>query len=43
MTWFELYAFFGAPPVVLGIGLLVYWIAANDLDGPKADRHQPGE
>lgn len=43
MTWFEIYAVFGAPFVVLGIAMLVYWIAANDLDSRKADRHVPGE
>lgn len=26
MTWFEIYAFFGAPLVAVGFGLFIYWM-----------------
>lgn len=43
MTWFQIYAFYVSPLLVLGAGLLVYWIAARDLDRPPPERPTPGE
>jgi hypothetical protein len=42
MSWFEVYAFFGTPLIVLGIGMLVYFIAARDAPREPLDR-APGE
>jgi len=39
MTWFQIYALYVAPVVLLGVGLLVYWITGWQ-DGR---RHIPGE
>lgn len=43
MNWFEIYAFFGTPLIVLGIGAVMYFIAARDARKFDRDRQVPGE
>jgi hypothetical protein len=43
VTWFQVYAFFISPLLVLAIGLGMYFIAARDLDRPRPKEVKPGE
>jgi hypothetical protein len=42
VSWFQVYALFGSPLLVLGIGLFVYYIAVRGAQ-KDAERHVPGE
>ena len=43
MTWFQAYAFFGGPLIVLLIGIgMAYW-AVRDSRYDERDQHLPGE
>jgi hypothetical protein len=43
VSWFEVYAYFGMPLVVLGVGLLVYYVAVRDAEKAERDHRVPGE
>ena len=43
MTWFQVYAFFGSPLIVLLIGLGVAYMAARDARIDERSHHVPGE
>jgi hypothetical protein len=43
VSWFQIYAFFGTPIIVLGIGMLMYYIAVRDAEKERDRHHLPGE
>ena len=43
MSGFQIYAFYVSPLLVLGVGLIAYWIAARKADREQRDKAIPGE
>ena len=43
MTWFEIYALFGAPVVLLLVALFVFWLTGRMDKGYEARHRGPAE